>query len=111
MSNKVLKVKDIINSTLANDDEKGKVVYNNIKGLFFEEYDFIILDFEGITLINTAFLNDAIGILFRDLELMQITSKLRVRNIDNEDMEMFKEVLKNAAEKFFKIKYNKNNRC
>lgn len=101
---KEIEVKKIINSELANDSEKGKILNKEICRLFESNDTFIVLDFKDINLINTAFLNDAIGIMLRDYPLSEFTSKLRIKNIDKEDIDMFKEVLKNAAEKYIKTK-------
>ena len=63
-------IKDIIGS-FADDDKKGEKIYNaiqdKIKNAIKEQSENnkeLVLDFEGIELVNTAFLNNAIGRLF-----------------------------------------------
>lgn len=105
MNNKnEIEVSKVINSNLANDKSKGEMLFKEISK-YIAEYT-VILNFNGINLINTAFLNDAIGVLIRDYGLINVTSKLRITNIDKEDMDMFKEVLKNAADKYVKTRNN-----
>lgn len=98
-----INVKTVIQSELADNKDKGNFLCSKISDELKLTEGLVILDFEGITLINTAFLNDAIGSLFGKFDIMEVTSRLRVKNIENDDIDLFKEVLKNAANQYFKL--------
>jgi hypothetical protein len=96
-----IEVYNTILSESADDDQKGNKVYDEIIK-YLNNDDVITIDFTNIKLINTAFLNNAIGNLYAQNSLLSINNKLRIKNIDSEDIEMFKEVIMNAAEKYVK---------
>ena len=66
-----LKVKEIIDSKIAFDDSNGDKLFEKIIEVTNGNSQTVILDFDGIDLVNTAFLNNAIGRLF-DKEVYNI---------------------------------------
>ncbi|AJA46742.1 hypothetical protein CPAST_c06420 [Clostridium pasteurianum DSM 525 = ATCC 6013] len=99
---KVIKVIDLLNSISADDDEKGNKVFNSIVNSANEKYDNIILNFEGISLINTAFLNNAMGKICGLEEFESGKVNVKVANFPKEAIELLREVLKTASEKYSK---------
>lgn len=96
-----LSVKEIISSTTADDDLKGNEVYEKIIESYSENKEnIIILDFEKIELVNTAFLNNAIGKLFdRDINNVDL-NKIRFANMDDLTVELLKESIMVAQETY-----------
>lgn len=72
----VVAVKDILQLNMADDDIKGDMVFEKLKEMQNNGCKEVSLDFKGIELVNTAFLNNAIGKLF-DMEQFDL-SKCRV---------------------------------
>ena len=96
-------IKELISSKTADDDKKGDIVFNDIinkaKG---NTNDIIVVDFCGIELVNTAFLNNAIGKLF-DKTLFDINAnKVKIVHIDNGMMELLKETILVARDRYEK---------
>ena len=92
MAKKILIV-EVINSKSADDDEKGKIVLEKIKQFVEMKETQIILDFAGIELVNTAFLNDAIGRLFNKEEFDLLKNTVKIANIDNSVLELLRETI------------------
>ena len=74
-----------ISSTLADDDEKGNKIFDDVKEKS-KECDEVILDFEGIELVNTAFLNNAIGKLFDSEQYKLNEHPVKIANMNSNDM-------------------------
>ena len=92
-------VKEILENTLAVTEDSGSLLFNEICSKFDElddtSNDKIILDFSGIELITTAFLNKCIGIdLFKKFNIDKVGTRLKITNIPDEDtLKLFKLVL------------------
>ena len=99
----VLNIKDILKSTIAYDDEDGNKVYEEIKKAAQLD-NTIILDFKEIELVNTAFLNNAIGVLFDENNYDLKKNRVIVKNMDGAKLEILKETIEVAREKFKKCK-------
>lgn len=66
MDRRQLVIKDIIKSTAADDNEKGNMIFNIMKEITISNPKCgVDIDFKDLQIINTAFLNNAIGRLFR----------------------------------------------
>ena len=105
---KTILVKDIIGSKVADDDQKGNIIFNTID----EEknkYDTIVLDFMNIELVNTAFFNNAIGALFDGRRFDLSKCKIIVRNLDETKEEVMKESILAARQKY-NLYYNQESR-
>ncbi|HNW81502.1 MAG TPA: STAS-like domain-containing protein [bacterium] len=80
-------------SCVAADD--GQKVFDLIKeGL--RKGQKILLSFQNVEFITTAFLNTAIGQLYRDFDENTIKNSLRVEHLSNDDMVRFKRVTDTA---------------
>ncbi|MCQ4035496.1 STAS-like domain-containing protein [Kaistella montana] len=106
-----LKVIDVIGTDLAVSTENGNLVYEQIQR-HLEKDESVNLDFEGISLIITAFLNAAIGSLFKDQKYSGdfLNSKVFLSNVDSNDVSLFRDVI-NRAKEYFANKdfFEKNN--
>jgi len=81
-----IKVKDFINSNIATSGEKGYKLQEFIKQNLVNK---IILDFEGIELVNSHFLRRAIGELYKQKELIPMLEKnLIIKNLEEDDLEI-----------------------
>ena len=98
---KNLIIKDIINSELAVSTENGEKVFDIVNS-FLEKEEKISLDFSGITIMITAFLNAAIGKLYGKKRYTPefLNEYLKLENVEKEDRILFKDVIQRAKEYF-----------
>lgn len=75
--------------------DEGTLVYNEIIRLFKQNKD-VVLDFSGIELMTTAFLNMAIGELYKDHTTEDLKNKLSFANITEPSAIRIKKVTDNA---------------
>lgn len=96
-----LTVKDIINSELAVSTEKGELVFDAINS-HLQKKEKVIVDFKGIDLMITAFLNAAIGKLYGNKNYSGnfLNEHIQLVNIESEDISLFKDVIERAKEYF-----------
>ncbi len=94
-------VRDVIGTNLAVSTDNGLKVFHEIDNLLKTE-EKIDLDFEGITVVITAFLNAAIGSLYKDGVYSGefLNNHLKLRNVDSNDLSLFKDVIQRAKEYF-----------
>jgi len=90
-------VKDVISRATAVSSDDGDVVYNNILAELTKKRT-ISLDFDGITLMTTAFLNSAIGQLYSRYTSDELNETLKLKNVAEEDRVMFKKVIDRAKQ-------------
>jgi hypothetical protein len=97
---KHLIIKDIINSELAVSTENGEKVFEIVDS-YLQKKEKVELDFAGITIMITAFLN-AIGKLYGKKEYTPafLNEYLKLENVDLEDRSLFKDVIQRAKEYF-----------
>ena len=101
MKQKEIFVNKIISSTAADDNDKGDKVYDEIIKIFKENSKIeLVIDFDKIELINTAFLNNAIGKLFDSRKNAVDLSKTRFRNMDSMMIELLRETIMVANERY-----------
>lgn len=98
---KHLIIKDIINSELAVSTENGEKVFEIVDSYLMNK-EKVELDFGGITIMITAFLNAAIGKLYGKKEYTPefLNEYLKLENVDKEDRSLFKDVIQRAKEYF-----------
>lgn len=96
-----LTVRDIIQSENAISTDLGDKLYEAITPLLRKK-QIVILDFEGIPIMTTAFLNAAIGQLFsmKDITSEFLNKHLKLKNVQEEDRYLFKLVITRAKEYF-----------
>lgn len=85
-------VKNIINSNVAISMEKGEKLLKEIQKALNSEDD-VIVDFEGVSDLTTAFLNVAIGHLYLDYSKEVLNAKLQIANLDELDLYLISQVI------------------
>lgn len=90
-----IKVRELIQSDAAISTISGNKVYQTIIEDAKTDSQ-IILDFSELTLINTAFLNNAIGKLFSNDNYKEGKFQVILRNFPEDLMGMLKECVRNA---------------
>ena len=90
-----IQVANIIGDVYAVEAEEGQKVYGLVKKAF-EENRKAILSFLNIEMMTTAFLNTAIGQLYKDFSEENIRERLRVENISEPGKVMLKRVVDTA---------------
>ena len=94
-----LMIKDIIGSDIASDNEQGDLIFDEIVSGVDNNEKQIFLDFSDLKLITTAFLNNAIGKLYKKYSTQELKGLLKVKNIKNKnDLELLRLVVLNALE-------------
>ena len=94
-----LMIKDIIGSDIASDNEQGDLIYNKIVSGVDNHEKQIFLDFSDLKLITTAFLNNAIGKLYKRYNRQELKGLLKIKNIkDKNDLELLRLVILNVIE-------------
>lgn len=98
---KNLIVREVIDSTIAVATDAGGKVYNGLVEAFGDD-EKIRLDFEGISIISTAFLNAAIGQLYSEGKYNSdfLNTHLKLVNVQQEDKPLFVMVVHRAKEYF-----------
>ena len=100
MDNEVkINVVEMVGDSICVTDEDGKKVYDVIKDALSDGKK-IIISFDGVTDLTSAFLNNAIGQLYGNFDETFIKSKLSVTNISDNDVVILKRVV-NRAKSFF----------
>lgn len=95
-----LKVKEIINTKNAFDNINGDRVFDKIAEVTKDNSNTVVLDFDGIELVNTAFLNNAIGRLFNKEDYNIEKNRVLISNMDDTKKELLKETISNAVKKY-----------
>lgn len=96
-----LSIKDMINNNLAVSTEDGDIVYNAINNSL-QKGEKVVLDFNDIFVITTAFLNVAIGKLYGNKEFNSefLNHNIKLSNVAQDDIILFKKVIDTAKEYF-----------
>jgi hypothetical protein len=94
-------VKDIIESDIAVATDAGDKLFDVIVSLLNDKKP-VVLDFNGINILTTAFLNAAIGQLYNNDQFSSefLNDYLKVVNVQTEDRPLFSMVIKRAKEYF-----------
>lgn len=105
-----INVKEVIGSNLAVSTENGLKVFNVIVS-HLDKNEPVELDFDGIIVMITAFLNSAIGSLYKDNKYSSefLNSNLKLVNVDPNDISLFVDVVKTAKEYFSNKDFSDNN--
>lgn len=94
MSNNIIKVIDLV-GPLCVSAEDGQTVHDNLAKLLNTGQQ-VILSFEGVKTIISAFLNAAIGQLYGELSEEDIRRNLSVDGLEKEELALLKRVVDNA---------------
>ncbi len=101
-------VKDIIAGDAAVSTDDGDIVFRKIEEQF-QLAQKIDLDFNGITLMTTAFLNAAIGQLYASHTSEYLNENLSLVQVSADDKGLFRIVIERAKEYFAnKDSFNKS---
>ncbi|NJD53459.1 MAG: DUF4325 domain-containing protein [Candidatus Methanoperedens sp.] len=94
-----INVVEIVGDRICVTDKDGKKVYDVIFDALSNKKE-IILSFDGVTDLTSAFLNNAIGQLYGNFKEDYIKSKLSVTDMPKNDMVILKRVV-DRAKSFF----------
>lgn len=95
MENKIIKLNDFLTLNCGVTPEEGAPVYEKIIQAFQEGCS-VTLDFDGVTLLTTAFLNVVIGNLYNDYTSEELKSRLSLINYTESTAIRIKKVTDNA---------------
>ena len=95
-----IEVANIIGDMYAIESTEGQKVFSMIKKAFDEDKK-VMLSFLNIKILTTAFLNTAIGELYKDSSEEFIRENLKIENINESGIVMLKRVVETA-----KLRYN-----
>lgn len=90
-----IKVTDVVGSDICVSSEDGGKVFNKLKVAMQTERP-IVLDFSGVKIVISAFLNAAIGRLVEGQKKEAILARIQFTQIEAEDRELIDRVLENA---------------
>ena len=93
-------IKKVLKSTAADNDKKGDKIYNEIFNIINNGGGEIILDFNGINIMNTVFLNNAIGKLYSIDDWNSANFEIKLVNFSQDTLDLIKEVIDSAREKY-----------
>lgn len=94
-----LQIKEIINSDTALSPDSGLRVYDVLDSAISKS-ETVELDFSGIEVMTSAFLNAAIGQLYSKFSSEDLNLYLKVRNLPVEDRALLKKVIERAKDYF-----------
>lgn len=100
-----IRIKDFTKSDRAVSAIDGESVYAQVEMCFMNNEP-VVLDFEGIELTITAFLNSSIGKLYSTFEVEKIKRLLSIVNLNKDELPLLKFVIEKAKERFGKDERN-----
>ena len=90
---------EVVGSPLCVASGDGQKVYERLEpGL--KSGHRVVLSFRNVTTLTSAFLNAAIGQLYGTFNSEQIRSLLKVKDIEQDDLELLKRVIETAKQYF-----------
>jgi len=95
----LVNIKQIIGSDSALTPSSGELIYAVLEKEIASEV-VVKLDFSGIEIITSAFLNSAVGRLYSKYSSTQLNKLLFVTNISTDDLELLKKVIERAKDYF-----------
>lgn len=101
MEELTLNIRVLLDSVVADDDEKGNTILKAVLETAEKNIETnITLDFQGIELVNTAFLNNAIGQLFNK-EIFDLKSNnVRLINLEPSMIDLVEETIAVARDRY-----------
>lgn len=85
-------VKEIIETSVAISAKKGELLYNALNQILSTSPK-VVVDFDGITDLTTAFLNVGIGHLYKSYSSQELNEKLEIVNLDELDKYLLTQVI------------------
>lgn len=95
----IIRVFEEVGGDSAISVEEGDIIFRKIDNAISHDMT-VVLDFQNIKLVITAFLNAAIGQLYSKYKSDQLNSHIRLLNVSPEDKRLFKKVIERAKEYF-----------
>lgn len=95
----IVRVFDIVGGSLCVSAEDGQRVHDKIVPLLREGQK-VVLSFEQVETLISAFLNAAVGQLYGEFPEERIRELVSVRDMDEEDVAVLKRVVENAKAYF-----------
>lgn len=99
IDNYIIRIYDDVGGDSAISVDDGDLLFKKIDNALQNNLT-VVLDFQNINLIITAFLNAAIGQLYSKYTSEQLNEKLKLENIKPEDVYLFKKVIETAKDYF-----------
>lgn len=90
-----IKVTDAVGSDICVSSEDGGKVFDKLKVALQTDRP-IVLDFSGVKIVISAFLNAAVGRLVEGVKKEDILARIQFTQIEAEDRELIDRVLENA---------------
>ncbi|MCO5950856.1 STAS-like domain-containing protein [Mucilaginibacter flavidus] len=94
-----LNIRETIGGDSALTPTSGELIYNIIQKEIGTN-SAIDLDFKGIEIITSAFLNAAVGRLYAKYSSEELNALLHIKNISSDDLSILKKVIERAKEYF-----------
>lgn len=96
----IINIFTLIGTKSADEDRKGKIVFDEIIKKTQDNDLRVVLDFEQIELVNTAFLNNAVGELLDKSKYNIEKNNVRIMNMKPAMIDLLKETLIVAKERY-----------
>lgn len=96
---KKLIVSEIVGGDSAVSTDAGTLVYKQLEEALSKK-ETVVLDFNGVEMMTTAFLNAAIGQLYSKYSSDELNRWLKLENVADDDKILFKKVVTRAREYF-----------
>lgn len=97
--NLILSVFEVVGSPLCVASDDGQRVHDRIAAAFKEDSN-VTVSFLNVSSLTSAFLNAAIGQLYGSFTENEIRSKLKVKDIEPDDLALLKRVVETAKQYF-----------
>lgn len=99
-------VKEIIETNIAISAKKGELLFDKLNEMLLvndahQSKEKVIVDFDGITDLTTAFLNVGIGHLYNTFSSEELNERLEIINLDDLDIYLVNQVIE-------RVKLNKS---
>ena len=95
MDQVTLQIYNLVGSSLCVDADDGQRVYESLSKILREGKK-AVLSFLNVELLTSAFLNTAVGQVYRDFPEEQAKRSLSVENMSSEDVALLKRVIDTA---------------
>lgn len=95
----LVNIKEVLKSDTALTPSSGEVLFNILEKELSENKE-VTLDFHGMEIITSAFLNAAVGRLYFKFSPLQLNKFLNVSNIATDDLALLKKVIERAKSYF-----------
>lgn len=90
-----LRVVDIVGDSLCISGEDGQKVFEEVQSLLTDGKD-VTLSFQGVRMLISLFLNVAIGQLYGSFGSEVVDSRLSMKDMMDDDLELLDQVIENA---------------